>query len=91
MATAVTNGVSGYVDTDVDTLIRRMHELIRNHDHARRLSGGARSTARTRFSITRFTQEWDRTLNEVVRRYQSRGEAPGAGESREPALIGDGG
>ncbi|HJU06213.1 MAG TPA: glycosyltransferase [Nitrospiraceae bacterium] len=84
MVTAVTNGVSGYVDTDVDTLVRRMHELIRDHDHARRLGEGARAAAAARFSITRFTQQWDRTLRDVVRRHQSRDDSPSTGKSSRP-------
>lgn len=68
MATAVENGRSGYVDTDVNALIERMEALLGNQKEARRLSEGAREAGRRRFNLTRFANEWDRLLTEVVRR-----------------------
>ena len=59
MATAVENGVSGYVDTDVRRLIERMRELLADPAHARRLGEGARSRAFERFSIERFVRDWN--------------------------------
>ena len=66
MVTVVENGVSGFVDTDVDRLVRRMHELLRDPDLARELGEGARTTAQRRFSIDRFAADWDATLQEVT-------------------------
>ena len=71
MATVVENGVSGFVDTDVDRLVDRMHDLLRDPDLARELGEGARRTARRRFSIDRFAADWNATLCEVAQ--------PGAG------------
>ncbi len=51
MATVIDNGVSGWVDTDVDVLVRRMHELLDDHEQARSLGQGARRTAEQRFSM----------------------------------------
>ena len=50
----VENGVSGFVDTDVDTLVERMRELIADQELARHLGAGARRRAREMFSIDRF-------------------------------------
>ena len=62
MATAVENGVSGYVDTDVRVLVERMRGLLADPDEARRLGAGARATAERRFSISRFAADWDRVF-----------------------------
>jgi hypothetical protein len=66
MATVIENGVSGWVATDVDVLVRRMRQLLDDPDEARRLGRGARRTAEQRFSIERFAGDWDRTLRAVV-------------------------
>lgn len=66
MVTAVENGVSGYVDTDVDRLVERMRSLLADPAEARRLSDGARRTAQRRFSIDRFVADWDAVLERVT-------------------------
>jgi 2-polyprenyl-6-methoxyphenol hydroxylase-like FAD-dependent oxidoreductase len=68
MATAIENGASGFVDTDLNKLVARMHELNANPAEARRLGQGARRAALERFSIGRFVADWERTLAEVVGR-----------------------
>lgn len=66
MVRAVRNGVSGYVDTDINSLTGRMQELLRNPDEARHLSAGARKFAEEHFNIERFTRDWDDALREVT-------------------------
>jgi hypothetical protein len=66
MATVIENGVSGYADTSVATLVERMHELLRSPALARELGEGARRRARERFSIERFSADWDAALREVT-------------------------
>jgi len=66
MATVVQNGVSGYVDTDVEKLIPRMQELLRDPTEARRLGDGARRYAEARFDIRRFARDWDRAFRLVM-------------------------
>ncbi|MDQ4142532.1 MAG: glycosyltransferase [Actinomycetota bacterium] len=66
MSVTVQNGVSGYVDTDVDELIRRMRELIADPRRARELSEGARAYARNRFNIRRFVSDWNEALAQVT-------------------------
>ena len=66
MATVVENGVSGFVDTDVDRLVGRMHQLLADPGLARELGEGARRTALRRFSLDRFAADWDATLREVA-------------------------
>jgi hypothetical protein len=66
MATAIENGVSGYVDTNVDTLRERMRELLADRALARHLGQGARRHALERFNIERFVRDWDETLRFVT-------------------------
>jgi hypothetical protein len=66
MATAIENGVSGYVDTDVRNLTVRMHELLKDPQLARRLGEGARRRALERFNIDRFVDDWNNVLDFVT-------------------------
>jgi hypothetical protein len=66
MVKAVENGVSGYVDTDVNSLIPRMQELLKDPKEAGRLGAGARRFAEEHFSIGRFTRDWDDALAAVT-------------------------
>ena len=66
MATAITNGVSGYVDTNVKPLIEHMKRLLSNHEEAQRLGEGARRQALQRFNIQRFASDWDEAFLSVT-------------------------
>lgn len=66
MATAIQNGVSGYVDTDERKLIDVMNRLIDDPPEAKRLGEGARRAAQERFGIERFVRDWDEALRFVV-------------------------
>jgi glycosyltransferase involved in cell wall biosynthesis len=68
MATAVENGRSGWVDTDVQALVAHMRRLLADPDEARRLSAGARRRARERFGIDRFVRAWDDAFTAVCAR-----------------------
>ena len=68
MVTAVENGRSGYVHTDLQALVGIMRMLLRNPLEAHRLSRGAKELGRRRFSISRFAGEWDDLFQEAVRR-----------------------
>jgi glycosyltransferase involved in cell wall biosynthesis len=58
MVTAVENGKTGYVETDIDRLVERMRRLIEDRDHATELSANARAYASQRFNIRRFADDW---------------------------------
>jgi hypothetical protein len=62
MATAVQNGVNGYVDTRPDKLVAHARRLLADRDEAAELSQGARALARERFGIERFVAEWTTVL-----------------------------
>jgi hypothetical protein len=71
-AVAIEDGVSGYVDTNVDHLVERMLALLGDEELARRLGAGARKRVEQRFSLDRFAGDWDRTLRDVVARRPAR-------------------
>jgi hypothetical protein len=68
MATVIENGVSGYVDTNVDRLIEVMQTLLKSPAEAHHLSRGAKRVAQERFNIQRFVQDWDRAFARVCDR-----------------------
>ncbi len=72
MSTVVENGVSGWIDTNVDALVERMQALLDDPGEARRLGEGARRVAQKRFSIDRFTRDWDRAFRLVCGRAEGR-------------------
>ena len=67
MASAVQNGVNGYVETDAGRLAGHVRRLLADPDEAAELSVGARTLARERFGIDRFVAEWTSVLQERVR------------------------
>jgi glycosyltransferase involved in cell wall biosynthesis len=66
LATVIENSVSGYIDTDINHLIKRMQELIDNPEKARYLGENARQQARSRFGIERFVRDWNAVFERVV-------------------------
>jgi hypothetical protein len=66
MATVIEHGVSGYAVTDARQLAPCMHALLKDPGLARRLGQGARRTALDRFSIDRFSADWDAALRYVT-------------------------
>ena len=66
MVTVIKNGVSGYVHTDVNFLIERMHELLADSSHARQMGQAAQRYAQVHFSIERFARDWDAALAYVT-------------------------
>lgn len=66
MVTAVENGVTGYVETDVEKLVGHMRRLLRDPEEARLLGERARVVAQKRFGIERFAKDWDEVLTEVA-------------------------
>ncbi|MBI3546669.1 MAG: glycosyltransferase family 4 protein [Gammaproteobacteria bacterium] len=70
MATAVQNGISGYIDTNVDKLIGRMRELLNDPAKAKVLGDGARRYALKRFNIQRFIDDWNEALYFACQRNQ---------------------
>ena len=68
MATAVQNGVSGFVDTDVRKLFEPMRMLLADPGEARRLGDNGRRYANERFNIDRFARDWEAAFADVAGR-----------------------
>lgn len=66
LSTVIQNGVSGYIDTNIEYLIERMQELIASSETAQRLGQAARETARSRFSIQRFVKDWNTAFERAI-------------------------
>ncbi len=66
LSTVVENGVSGFVETDVDRLICHMRRLLEDPLEAFALSAGARRTALDRFHIHRFQRDWEDAFSTVI-------------------------
>jgi hypothetical protein len=67
IALAIENGVTGYVDTRVETLIERMKFLVRNPEKAKELGKNAQAYAREHFNIDRFISDWQETIDIWIR------------------------
>lgn len=68
MATVIENSKSGYIDTNLDTLIGHMQALLQQPQLARELGEQARQRACERFNIQRFVRDWEAVLAEVAGR-----------------------
>ena len=66
MATVIEHGVSGYAVTDAELLRHCMRALLQSPALARSLGERARRTALERFSIDRFSADWDAALRYVT-------------------------
>ncbi|MDN4036282.1 glycosyltransferase family 4 protein [Massilia sp. YIM B02443] len=66
MATVIENGVSGFSDTRPEVLCSHMQTLLREPALARALGERGRQRAMERFSIERFSRDWDATLRHVT-------------------------
>lgn len=66
MATVIKNDVSGYIDTNIHTLIDRMKELLHDPLKAHHLGKMARQYAKEHFNIHRFIHDWDKAFQRVT-------------------------
>ena len=87
LVTVVENGVSGYIDTNVDRLVQAMQALLGDREHAQRLGANARRCAQERFSIQRFTHNWEQAFDRVAG--QGRSLFSSKSNNHSTALAGD--
>ena len=66
VASAVENGVSGFIDTDLGRVIQGMKELLADEGLARKMGEEAKARAMDRFGIDRFVREWKETFELVT-------------------------
>jgi glycosyltransferase involved in cell wall biosynthesis len=62
----ITNGVNGYVDTHRGHILQCMRQLLDDRELAARWGRQAQRTARLRFGIGRFVDDWLETLSSLV-------------------------
>jgi hypothetical protein len=66
MATVIRDGESGFIGTDLATLLARMEFLLQDPQEAKRLGRAAQRYARERFDIRRFVRDWNQAFLEVT-------------------------
>ena len=66
LATVVSNGVNGFVHTDVEQVYDAGVELLDDRPPALRLGAAARRTVADRFALARFVDDWSRLLESAV-------------------------
>jgi glycosyltransferase involved in cell wall biosynthesis len=65
MSVVVQNDRNGYVDSDINTLVVCMQELIQSPEKAHRLGQGARQYAMEHFHIDRFIWDWNQVFSQI--------------------------
>jgi glycosyltransferase involved in cell wall biosynthesis len=66
MPATIKNNYSGFVDTNINVLIKKMDMLLEDHQKAIELGKGAKETALQKFNIQRFTQDWLQAFKTVT-------------------------
>lgn len=66
LSTVVQNGITGYIDTNLERLMVSMRELIDHPSQAHQLSQNVREYARSRFGIHRFIEDWKQVFEIAV-------------------------
>lgn len=66
MSVTIQNGVTGFLDTDVDALIEKMQLLLNDRAKAEDISRAARKYANERFNINRFKSDWENTFQLII-------------------------
>lgn len=67
LVTVIDSGRNGFIDTRPERLLGAMRLLARDKGLAAQWGAAGRRTARERFGIGRFVDDWCETLDEVVR------------------------
>jgi hypothetical protein len=67
LVTVIKDGENGFIDTNVENLIRRMRQLLDDPDQACRVGEAGRRTARERFGLERFVADWEAAFEETLR------------------------
>lgn len=68
LVSVIASGENGYLSLKTETLIEQMRKLLDQPQHAQQLGQNARATALERFSIARFTRDWENLFLRVCQR-----------------------
>ena len=66
LPTVIEHGKNGYISCDLDELISHMRRLVADPLEAGRLGEQARETARTRFGLKRFVDDWNAAFAQAI-------------------------
>jgi Glycosyl transferases group 1 len=66
MTTVIRDGHNGFIDTDLERLVRLMRTLLGDRELAAELGAEARRTALERYGIARFVADWNAAFAEVT-------------------------
>lgn len=66
MASAIQNGFSGFVHTDLSYLIEKMQLLLKDRELAGKIGRQGREYAERRFNIKRFVMDWERVFKKMA-------------------------
>ncbi|HEX5554104.1 MAG TPA: glycosyltransferase [Chitinophagaceae bacterium] len=66
MVTVIKDGVSGFIDTNIFRLIEKMKQLLEDPSLAISLGKAGGNTARERFNIKRFTEDWSKVFHRAI-------------------------
>jgi hypothetical protein len=67
LVTVIKDGENGFIDTNVDNLVRRMRQLLSNPEEAHRIGDAGRRTVRDRFGPERFASDWEAAFEEALK------------------------
>ncbi len=67
LSAVIDNGHSGFIHTDINYLIDKMHLLLEDAALAKRIGTNGSELAKTRFGIQRFVKDWELLFAKVVR------------------------
>ncbi len=66
LVTVIKDGENGFIDTNVDNLVRRMRRLLSDPEEAYRIGDAGRRTVRERFGLERFASDWESAFEEAL-------------------------
>jgi hypothetical protein len=67
LVSVIKDGKNGFIDTNVENLVRRMRRLLADPEEARRIGEAGRCTARERFGLERFVADWEAAFEEALK------------------------
>jgi Glycosyl transferases group 1 len=66
LVTVIKDSENGFIDTNVEKLIRRMQGLLTNPEEAHLIGEAGQHTVRERFGLKRFVADWEAAFEEAV-------------------------
>jgi hypothetical protein len=66
LSAVIDNGYSGFIDTNIDCLIKKMQLLLNEPGLAKEIGSNGREVALQRFNIKRFTNDWETLFADVT-------------------------